>query len=113
MNLNENLALAMRAIMKARHMSLTEFAKELDVSRAALHDYIKARGNPSAATIEHIAQKLDVSPASLMTGLVDLDHQEIVLMLLDTLQGVAELPEDKRIQMAEHFLAMVKLWNEK
>lgn len=112
MNLNEGMAATLRAIMKQRHLSLSEFAEELDISRGSLHQYTKAEGNPSTATIHHIAQRLDVSPAALTNGLKDLDHQEVALLLLDTIQGVAELPEEKRLQMAEHFLAMVKLWNE-
>lgn len=112
MDLNEGLAAAIRAIMKQRHISLTEFAEELDISRGALHLYAKGEGNPSISTLNHIARRLGVSPAVLANGLKELDHQEIALLLLDTIQGVAELPEEKRRQMAEHFLEMIKLWNE-
>lgn len=94
MSLTENLAAAILAAMKQRHMSLTEFAEELGVSRTALHDYVKARGNPSASTIEHIAKKLGISTAALMTGMMDLD-QEITLLLLETIQSAAKPPSKK------------------
>lgn len=93
MGLQENIAATIRAVMERKHRSLTEFSEELGISRTALYDYLKARGNPSAATIEHIAEKLEISPAALMTGLMELDHKEIALLLLDTIQSVAELPE--------------------
>lgn len=112
MNLNEGLAVSIRTIMKQRRLSLSEFAEELDISRTALYGYSRGEGNPSMATINHIAQRLGISPAVLANGLAELDHREIALLLLDTVQGVAELPEDKRLKMAELFLEMVKLWNE-
>lgn len=111
MSLIENLAAAILAVMKQKHMSLTEFAEELGVSRTALHDYVRAQGNPSASTIEHIAKGLGISPSVLLTGMMDSD-QEITLLLLETIQSVARLPRDKRLKMAELFLEMVKLWNE-
>ncbi|MBD5153113.1 MAG: helix-turn-helix transcriptional regulator [Oscillibacter sp.] len=111
MNLNEGLAASIRALMKQKHMSLSEFSEEVGVSRSSLHTYTKGEGNPSTGTINHMAQRLGISPAVLANGLMDLDHREIALLLLDTIQGVAELPEGDRLKMAELFLEMVKLWN--
>ena len=112
MGLQENMAATIRTIMKKEHKSLAEFSEELEISRTALYDYLNAKGNPSASTIEHIAGKLEISPAALMTGLMDLDRKEVVLLLMDTIQSVAELPEGKRVRFAELFLEMVGLWNE-
>ena len=112
MRLNENIAKTIRAVMNRKHMSIEEFSEELGISRNALYGYLRGDGNPSLATLEHIAENLGVSPAALMTGLLDLDQREITLLLLDTIQGVAELPEEKRLRFAELFLEMVKLWNE-
>lgn len=112
MGLNETIAATIRAVMKQRRKSLSAFSEEIGISKTSLHNYIHGRGNPSVATLEHIAEKLGVSPAALMTGLLDLDQREITLLLLDTIQGVAELPEEKRLRFAELFLEMVKLWNE-
>ncbi len=113
MELNEGLAASIRAIMKQKHMSLTEFAEELEISRSTLHTYTKGEGNPSTATINHIAQRLGISSTALTNGLTGPDHWEVALLLLDTIQNVAELPEEVRLQMAELFLEMVKLWNKK
>jgi len=112
MSLQENMAAFIRAAMRSQHKSLTEFSDELGISRNALYNYLHGKGNPSVATLEHMAQNLGVDPASLVLGLFDLDRREITLLLLDTIQGVAELTEEKRLRFAELFLEMVKLWNE-
>lgn len=111
MELNENLAATIRAYMRRKRMSLTDFADELGISRGSLYDYINARGNPSFATVEQISRSLGISPTALLAGVTGPDRREIVLLLLDTLQGVSELPEEDRVQMAELFLRMVKLWS--
>lgn len=110
MSLQEDMAGAIRAIMERKNLSLTAFSEELGISRTALCDYVKARGNPSAATIEHMAQKLGISPAALITGLTSTGRRDIFLLLLDTLQGVSELSEEDRIRFAELFLEMMQLW---
>lgn len=112
MSLQENLAAAMRTIMEQKQKSLTEFSVELDISRNALYDYLRGKGNPSIATLEHIADKLNVMPAFLMLGLFEQDEREVVLVLLNTIQKLSELPPEKRLKFAELFLEMVALWNE-
>ena len=111
MGIQQNMADTIRMIMTLREKTLEEFAEDLEISRSTLQEYIKARGNPTALMIEHLAKKLDIDPAVLMTGLLDLDRREIVLLLLNAIQAVSELPEVKRIRFAELFLEMVHLWN--
>ncbi len=115
MTLNENLAATIRAIMRKKHMSLTEFAEKLGISRGSLYSYINARGNPSFATIEQIAHSLDVDPIALTVGMVDPDpdQRKIAMLLLDMIQSIAELPDEARLRMAALFLEMVKLWSKK
>ena len=111
MGIQQNMADTIRMIMGLRKKTLEEFANDLGISRSTLQEYIKAHGNPTALMIEHIAQKLEIDPAILMTGLLDLDRREIVLLLLNSIQALAELPKEKRIRFAELFLEMVHLWN--
>ena len=110
MSLQENMAASIRAIMKNRHKSLSEFSAELGISRNALYNYL--RGNPSIATLEHMAKNLGVSPAALMLGVFDTDRRQVMLTLLGTIGGMADLPEDKRLRIAELLLEVVKIWNE-
>jgi len=109
--LQENIAVNMRAIMERQQKSLTEFSEELGISRNALYGYIRCKGNPSIATVEHIAEKLEVDPAALM-GLFALDRQEAAFWLLDTIKEVAALTEEKRRRFTELFAEMVALWSE-
>lgn len=111
MGLNENIAATIRTVMKRQNKSLAAFSDEIGISKTALHDYVRGRGNPSVSTLEHIAENLGVSPAALMTGQLNMDQRGIALLLLDTVQSIAELPEEKRIRFAELFLEMVNLWN--
>lgn len=111
MGIQQNMADTIRMIMTLREKTLDELAEELEISRSTLQEYIKARGNPTALMIEHLAKKLDIDPAVLMTGLLDLNRREIVLLLLNSIQALAELPEGKRIRFAELFLEMVHLWS--
>ena len=111
MSLQENMAAFIRAAMKSQNKSLSEFSDELGISRNALYNYLHGKGNPSIATLEHMAENLGVNPASLVLGLFDMDQREITMFLLDTINGVSELSEEKRLRFAELFLEMVKLWN--
>ena len=97
MGLQENIAAAMRAVMERRGKSLSDFSEELGISRNALHDYLRGRCNPSIA--------------ALVLGLFELDKRESALLLLDTIQEVAELPESRRLRFAELFLEMIALWS--
>ena len=112
MSLQENMAASIRAIMKNRHKSLSEFSAELGISRNALYNYLRGRGNPSIATLEHMAKNLGVSPAALMLGVFDTDRRQVMLTLLGTIGGMADLPEDKRLRIAVLRLELVKLWTE-
>lgn len=111
MGLQENLSAVMRAVMERQGKSLAEFSEELGISRNALYDYLRGRGNPSVSTLEHIAQRLEIDPTALL-GLSALDQREISFLLLDTIQEVAELPEERRLRFAELFVEMVGLWND-
>ena len=111
MGLQENIAAYIRDTMKREKKSLTEFSEELGISRNALYDYSTGEGNPTILTLEHIAEKMGISPAALILGILELDQREVLLLLTQTIQDVAKLPEEKREQFVELFLKMVKLWD--
>lgn len=51
-----------------RSLSLTDFAKELGISRSSLQEYIHGRGDPRLSTVESLAQRLEINPAALISG---------------------------------------------
>ncbi|MDE7218973.1 MAG: helix-turn-helix domain-containing protein [Oscillospiraceae bacterium] len=110
MGLQENMAATIRAVMEKENKSLSEFSEELGISRTALYDYIRAKGNPSAATIEHIAERMGISAAALVSDHPCSDQTGTTLLLLGTIQEVAKLPKEDRLRFAELFLEMMRLW---
>ena len=68
MDLNKNFSTILNIIKSERQKSMTEFSEELEISRSALQEYLSGSGNPNLTTIEHIAQKLNVSPCFLLLG---------------------------------------------
>ena len=108
-SIQENLAASIRFMMEVRRQSLTEISEKAEISRSMMQEYVKARGNPSLATIEHLAEKLDVDPAALLTGMLGMEQTECALPLLGVIQQVAELDQEQRIRFAELFLEMVQI----
>lgn len=108
-SIQENLAASIRFMMEVRRQSLTEISEKAEISRSMMQEYVKARGNPSLATIEHLAEKLDVDPTALLTGMLGMEQTECALPLLGVIQQVAELDQEQRIRFAELFLEMVQI----
>lgn len=108
-SIQENLAASIRFMMEVRRQSLTEISEKAEISRSMMQEYVKARGNPSLATIEHLAEKLDVDPTALLTGMLGMEQTECTLPLLGVIQQVAELEQEQRIRFTELFLEMVQI----
>ena len=111
MGIQQNIADTMRFIMEQEDKSLTEFSEELEISRSTLQEYLRAKGNPTIAMVGHLAEKMRIDPAILLTGLISLDQRGVILLLLNMVQGISELPEAGKLRFAELFLEMVQLWN--
>ena len=60
MDIQKNIAAAIRAAMEERQLSLTEFSKELGIGKSSLQAYLND-------TIEIIAEKLEITPAELVS----------------------------------------------
>lgn len=112
MGIQHNMATIIRLIMQQRQKTLTEFSEELEISRSALQAYLREEGNPSIATVEHLARKLEVDPAVLVTGMFEPDQAKITLMLFGLIKEVADLPEEKRQMFGERLAAIIDLWDD-
>ena len=110
MNLNKNLAAILNMIKSERQKSITEFSEELEISRSALQEYLSGAGNPNLTTIEHIAQKLNVSPYFLLFGGFSEDQLNALWKMMDILSILSDLPTEKRKRFAELLLEMISLW---
>ena len=66
MSIRENLSIRLQEIREERGLSITDFSEELEISRSLLQAILSGKANPRADTIEHIAEKLQISPISLL-----------------------------------------------
>lgn len=112
MGIQKNMANTLRLYMDEHGKTLMEFADELQIARSSLQQYIKGKGNPSIRTVEQMAQKMDLDPVILLTGMLDLDKQEIASDLLTILHKVSVLSKEKQLHFVGLFLEMLQLWSE-
>lgn len=61
MGISDNMSNNLKKHRKKLGMSLSEFADWLCISRSSLQEYSKGAGNPTVATIEHLAGKLGLT----------------------------------------------------
>lgn len=112
MGIQKNVASILQLYMAEKHKTFAEFSDELQIARSSLQLYLKGEGNPTIQTIEQMAEKMEMDPAILLTGMLDLDKREIAYTLLTTLQKVGALPKEKQLRFVDLFLQMLQLWNE-
>ena len=110
MDLNKNLSTILNIIKSERQKSMTEFSEELEISRSALQEYLSGAGNPNLTTIEHIAQKLGISPCFLLLGDFKEEQLSAFLKMMDILTLLSDLPTEKRKRFAELLLEIISLW---
>ena len=111
MDLNKNLATVLSIMKSERQKSMTEFSEELEISRSALQEYLAGSGNPNLTTIEHIAQKLNVSPYFLLLGDFNDEQLGAFMKMIDILSLVSDLPSEKRKRFAELLFEIISLWD--
>lgn len=110
MGIQENIAEMLRAI-KANSGKTTEgWSEELGIASSTLQEYLKGDGNPTVKMVEHLAEKMDISPIALMAGDLDSERYQTVLLMLDSIRAVSVLSQPKRVRFAELFLELVLLW---
>lgn len=112
MSIQENMADMLRAKRKLSGQSINEWADELGIAPSTLQDYLKGNGNPTVKMVEHLGEKMGINPVALLSGDIEPEQIQTVLLLLDTIQAVSILPQPKRLRFAEQFLELVQLWEE-
>ena len=105
-----NMAEVIKLARAQRGASITEFAQELEVSRSTLQDYEKGEGNPTVASVQHIAEKLQMDPRALICGQFDGAQTQVLLALLESFRMVSALPASKRRALADLIRQILDLW---
>ena len=67
MNIQDNIKYNLKAIMKDKRLSLTDFSEELGIARSSLQQYLKCDSNPRADTLQLLADKLSISVETLIS----------------------------------------------
>ena len=68
MTIQKNIAATLKSAMAEKDLNLAEFAEEIGIARTSLQGYLKEESNPRADTIELLSEKLNISPAELISG---------------------------------------------
>lgn len=110
MEVQKNMATIIRALKQQRGLSLTEFADELEISRSALQEYLSGTGNPTLTTVEHLAHKLGIPLAALVSGAFSADQFSVLMTLLDLFHLLSGLSPHQRHQFIELLQGMLALW---
>lgn len=112
MHLRENLSRFLRSYMEKNKLSAAKLQTILDISRNSLYGYLNGTGNPTASTIEYIAEKLDVTPMAVIMGIYDPDSEEPSGLFLAAIQGVSELPREGQYKLILLMLQeVIRRWN--
>ena len=109
MEIQKNMAMVIRAIKDASGKSMSEFSAELEISRSALQDYLAGKGNPCVDTINHIADKLGVDTAFLVSGEFNRNQVEVLIKLLDMMQFLTKYSRPQRLRIAEVLVDLLDL----
>lgn len=110
MSINENVARSILRFKEQRRLSLDLLSEELKVTKSAVQLYLKAKGNPTADTLELLAEGCGLSVTELVSDPLPGGEQA------ETMVGAARLlgglPPEKREECVEHLLAMAAIFAE-
>ena len=101
MEIQENMAAVIHALKEKRGQSLTELSEDLEISRS---------GNPTLATVEHLAERLGIPSVALVSGTLPSGQFDVLMTLLDSLKLLSGLSADQRRRFTELLGEMLTLW---
>lgn len=110
MDINQSIANFISAYKRRKNYTIVELSEDLEISRSVLQDYIACRRNPRADTIEHIAKKLNIPTAALVSGgLISQTEYDLIFILLDTLDAFHDLSPDRQREGIDLFIRLLRL----
>ena len=68
MSIHENIAYYLSAYMREKNLSIEACAEELGIARSSLQTYLAGEGNMRIDTLKLLANKLNISPAQLISN---------------------------------------------
>lgn len=101
MKIQKNMSMVIRTLKDISGKTVAEMSAELEISRSALQEYLSGRGNPSLATIDHLAEKLGVDTTFLVSGTFSEEQVVVLIKLLDMLRFISKYSRLQRMKIAE------------
>ena len=111
MEIQKNIANALRKAMKEQGKTVSEFSEELGVPITSVKQYIRGNSNPRADTIALLANKLNTTPAELISELPESAIQ--AKLVLRAAQEVGQLAPEQKEECIQLFLALVDIFEQK
>ena len=108
----ENLAAVLRLIKEESSLSVTEFARKLDISRSQLVEFLKERGNPRMDTVLHISEKLGIDPAEFFAPPFRPKQHPVLELMLQAHILLRDVAPQNRPAFVDHFTQMLLLMEE-
>lgn len=109
MVLHQNLSNAINTIFLERKQTLTNFARELDISRCCLHDILNGTANPRLDTVEHIAKNLNLDSQALISSSSTSNQLQFFSALLPADSVIQKLPDEKQVQFVSIITEMMNV----
>lgn len=106
MEATRNLAHNLRAYRLAQNKSMQEFSVELGISKTTLHKLEQGTNHFSSATLEHIAARLGVHPASLLG---DTSEFEAGLLIYSIAFALSSMSRSDLAEAEAHLQALIQL----
>lgn len=109
MLLRKSLMDTMNALRRSRGLSITAFSEEVGISRSSMQSLLKGTANPRMDTVEHVAARLRLDPAVLLSGALSAQQLDIAISLLRALDFFAAFSSEEKEKFASLFLEMLSM----
>ena len=109
MKIRENIAAILKLEKEARHMTLTEFAEFLQISRSQLQALMNQTANPRIGTIEHLADRLGISVEALIGTTFTGKLSAAITVILGIIKLPEYLPEPNRTVLTKLLIKFMRL----
>lgn len=107
MPLSKNFANNLAMFYEKSNETLFEFAERLTISRSYLQAILSSKANPTLATVELVAEKLDVDPIFLLS--CSREDTEKFLVLEQLVKLFLNLPSDRKEEFTSTFYRLFLL----
>ncbi len=111
MSIKDNFSDFLRRYQEVQELSVSDFARELDIAKSALEIYLKGSGNPRLDTLEHLAEKCGVTAAEIISD--PLPGQEQSEIIIQAAKEFADLPPERRERGLQLFHDLMELFAER